>query len=179
VQRTHAAIADAVRSLFAEEGWDAVTHQRVAERAGYGRNTVYRHFPDRTALLTHGGKFGEVNHAPITGDLRTDLIAELQAFRRELFDGIVGRIIAAMVDRADRDPEIEPMRDRLIATGAGQTAMLVEQAIAAGRMRAEVSVDDHVANLCGPLVYARLCQVRPPDDAAIEHLVDLHLAPPR
>ena len=91
VQRTHAAVADAVRELFVEEGWDAVTHQRVAERAGYGRNTVYRHFPDRTSLLAHGGNFGDVHHAPITGDLRADLVAELTAFRRELFDGIVGR----------------------------------------------------------------------------------------
>jgi AcrR family transcriptional regulator len=175
VQRTHADIGDAVRALFAEEGWDAVTHQRVAERAGYGRNTVYRHFPDRTALLSHGGNFGEVHHAPITGDLRADLIAELVAFRRELFDGIVGRIIAAMVERADRDPEIEPMRDRLITAGNGQTADLVRDAIAQGRMSAEVSVDDHVANLCGPLIYARLCQSRRPTDAAIEHLVEQHL----
>lgn len=176
VQRTHAAIADAVRALFAEEGWDAVTHQRVAEQAGYGRNTVYRHFPDRSSLLAHGGNFGDVHHARITGDLRVDLIAELQAFRRELFDGIVGRIIAAMVERADRDPEIEPLRDQLVATGSRQTATLIEEAIADGRMSAGISVADHVANLCGPLVYARLCQGRPPDDEAIEYLVDRHLA---
>lgn len=177
VQRTHAAIADAVRALFADEGWDAVTHQRVAEHAGYGRNTVYRHFPDRTSLLAHGGNFGDVHHAAVTGDLRVDLVAELQSFRRELFDGIVGRIIAAMVERADRDPEIEPMRDQLVAAGSRQTATLVEQAIVATRMSAGISVADHVANLCGPLVFARLCQSRRPDNAAIEHLVDQHLAP--
>ncbi len=176
VQRTHAVVAEAVRTLFAEEGWEAITHQRVAERTGLGRNTVYRHFPDRTALLAHGGNFGDLHHGPITGDLRAYLTAELQAFRRELFDGIVGRIIAAMVERADRDPEIEPMRTQLVTTGAQQMFGLVRQAIHENRMRADISVDDHVANLCGPLIYARLCQARPPDDAAIAHLVDVHLA---
>lgn len=175
VRRTHAAVAEAVRALFVEEGWDAVTHQRVAAKAGYGRNTVYRHFPDRTALLAHGGNFGEVHHAPVTGDLRADLIAELAAFRRELFDGIVGRIIAAMVERADRDAEIAPMRNQLVASGSRQTAALVADAVADGRMSSDVSIDDHVANLCGPLVYARLCQSRSPNDEAIEHLVDSHL----
>lgn len=176
MERTHAVIGEAVRALFAEEGWEAITHQRVAERTGLGRNTVYRHFPDRTALLAHGGNFGDVHHGPITGDLRTDLTAELQAFRRELFDGIVGRIIAAMVERADRDPEIEPMRTQLVSTGAQQMFSLVRQAVHENRMRADISVEDHVANLCGPLIYARLCQSRPPDDEAIAHLVDVHLA---
>lgn len=177
VVRTHAAIADAVRELLVEEGWDAVTHLRVAERSGHGRNTVYRHFPDRTALLAHGGNFHDVHHAPVTGDLRVDLIAELVAFRTALFDGVVGQIIGAMVERADRDPEIIPMRDRLVEIGASQTARLIEGAIGAGRVDADVDVADHVAALCGPLVYARLCQGRPPTDRAIEHLVDSRLTP--
>ncbi len=177
VRRTKADIARAVQELFVAEGWDAITHQRIAEHAGYGRNTVYRHFPDRTALLLHSGHFDDVHHAPVTGDLRTDLVAELIVFRRELFDGIVGRIIAAMVERAGRDPEVQPMRDELVAVGARQTAELVEQAINEGRMSDRIPIEDHVANLCGPLVYARLCQDRPPNDAAIEHLVDTHLRP--
>ena len=177
VVRTRADVARAVQELFVAEGWDAITHQRVADHAGYGRNTVYRHFPDRTALLLHGGRFHQVHHAPVTGELRTDLIAELVVFRRELFEGIVGRIMGAIVERADREPEIRPIRDQLVAVGARQTRELIAEAIAAGRMSETISVDDHVANLCGPLVYARLCQERPPTDDAIAHLVDANLAP--
>lgn len=176
--RTRAAIGDAVRELFAEEGWDAITHQRVAERAGTGRNTVYRHFPDRTSLLLHAGNFDDVHHAPITGDLRVDLIEELKGFRRELFDGIVGNVIAAMVERADHDPEIGPMRDALVEAGSRQTADLIGAAVAEGRMSDTVSVDDLLAQLCGPLVFARLCQGVRPTDRAVEHLVDTHLTPP-
>lgn len=176
VARTHADVAEAVRALFLEEGWDAITHQRVAERAGYGRNTIYRHFPDRTALLSHGGGYTDVHHAPITGDLRTDLIAELHAFRRELFEGIVGQIMAAIVERADRDAEIGPIRDRLVEAGAAQTRSLISEAIACGRMSGRLDVDEHTALLCGPMIYARFCQGEPPSDEMIEHLVDTFLA---
>ncbi len=175
VVRTRRAIGDAVAALFVAEGWDGVTHQRVADHAGVGRNTVYRHFPDRTSLLLHGGHFDDVHHAPITGDLRVDLIEELKAFRRELHDGIVGNLIAAMVERADHDSEIEPMRDALIAAGTRQTIQLIEAAQGAGRMTDAVDAIDMVAFLCGPLIYARLCLDTPVSDAAIEHLVDTHL----
>lgn len=83
-----------------------------------------------------------------------------------------------MIERADRDPEIEPIRDQLVAAGTRQTADLVRQAIATGRLSDAVEVEDHVANLCGPLVHARLCRGTPMNDQALEYLVDLHLRPP-
>ena len=45
------AILDAVAALIHEEGAASVTHQRVAERAGVGRATVYRHWPNPADLL--------------------------------------------------------------------------------------------------------------------------------
>ncbi|MEM8705408.1 MAG: TetR/AcrR family transcriptional regulator [Actinomycetota bacterium] len=177
VTRTHQLVGDAVRVLLVAEGWDAVTHQRVAEHTGLGRNTVYRHFPDRTALLSHGGNFADaVHHAPVTGDVRVDLEAELRSFRRELFDGVVGTIIAAIVERADRDPEVLPIRDQLVEAGARQTAHLVQEGQRQGLIAANRDVADVVAALCGPLLYARLCQGRPPSDAEIARIVDGQLA---
>ncbi len=42
--RSRAKILDAVREILFAEGAEAVTHQRVAEVAGVGRATVYRHW---------------------------------------------------------------------------------------------------------------------------------------
>lgn len=176
VVHTHAVVGKAVRALLVEEGWDAITHQRVAERSGLGRNTVYRHFPDRLALLAHGGNFVDGgHHAPITGEVRADLVAELRCFRQELFDGIVGTIIGAIVERANRDPEMTPLRDRLVAMGARQTADLVRTGMAEGLIDGDREIDDVVAALCGPLLYARLCHGRAPSDEAIDAIVDAQL----
>lgn len=178
ISRTREAVGDAVRELLVEEGWDAVTHQRVAERSGYSRNTVYRHFPDRTALISHGGHFDDaVHHHQPTGDLRVDMIGELRTFRTVLFDGVVGTIIASMVERAERDPDTVEMRDRLVAAGAALTFDLVATARAHDRLAPDIvrqGVDDAdiVSMLCGPVLYARLCQGRPPSDEMIEAVVD-------
>jgi AcrR family transcriptional regulator len=50
VVRNRARIVAAAEAVFREHG-AAVPLDRVAERAGVGRGTLYRHFPDRTALI--------------------------------------------------------------------------------------------------------------------------------
>lgn len=47
---TRRAILDATLALLAE-GEGAFTYERLATRAGVARQTLYTHFPDRTALL--------------------------------------------------------------------------------------------------------------------------------
>ncbi|CAM5615080.1 TetR/AcrR family transcriptional regulator [Streptomyces aurantiogriseus] len=49
--RTRAATLAAATELLAEGGPENVTHATVTQRAGIGRATVYRHWPDRQTLL--------------------------------------------------------------------------------------------------------------------------------
>lgn len=51
VQRTEEALARAVIALTLERGYAAVTIRDIAERAGIGYATFFRHFPDKEALL--------------------------------------------------------------------------------------------------------------------------------
>ncbi|MDX1511572.1 MAG: TetR/AcrR family transcriptional regulator [Nitriliruptorales bacterium] len=44
-------VLDAVAELIASDGVFDFTVQQVADRAGVSHRTIYRHFPDRTALL--------------------------------------------------------------------------------------------------------------------------------
>lgn len=46
-----ARVLDAAHALVAERGWGACTIAAVAARAGMATGTVYRHVPDKTALL--------------------------------------------------------------------------------------------------------------------------------
>ena len=49
---THQRIVEAAVALHQEVGGEAATISLIAQRAGVGRPTVYRHFPDERALLT-------------------------------------------------------------------------------------------------------------------------------
>jgi len=51
VQRTRDLVLDALTGLLSELPSDEITTREIAERAGVSQPTVYRHFPDRTALL--------------------------------------------------------------------------------------------------------------------------------
>jgi AcrR family transcriptional regulator len=50
-QRTRDLILDALTELLSELPADEITTREIARRAGVSQPTVYRHFPDRNALL--------------------------------------------------------------------------------------------------------------------------------
>jgi len=50
-ERTRSLILDALTELLRDHPADEVTTRQVAERAGVSQPTVYRHFPDRSALI--------------------------------------------------------------------------------------------------------------------------------
>jgi AcrR family transcriptional regulator len=50
-QRTRELILDALTELLATHAADEISTRAIAERAGVSQPTVYRHFPDRPALL--------------------------------------------------------------------------------------------------------------------------------
>lgn len=51
VRKTRDLILDALTELLADRRSDEITTREIAAQAGVSQPTVYRHFPDRTALL--------------------------------------------------------------------------------------------------------------------------------
>jgi AcrR family transcriptional regulator len=99
---------EAVRALLGSEGVRGVTLERVAQEAGVGSATVYRHFGDRAGLVrAFAAEFsprqalGQIEAAP-SGDLRADLVTlatQLIRFVRDNHDLVRLRFSA--------DPESE------------------------------------------------------------------------
>ncbi len=52
VRRTRAALLAAFRQLFLEEGYEAITPDRIAAAAGVGRSTFYEHHGGKADLLS-------------------------------------------------------------------------------------------------------------------------------
>ncbi len=80
-------ILSAARELAAEEGWQAVTTRKVAERIEYSQSTIYEYFENKEALLLALLRFGyeqliEVVQAAFasTDDPEARLLAMTEAY---------------------------------------------------------------------------------------------------
>ncbi|MFI7387247.1 TetR/AcrR family transcriptional regulator [Streptomyces sp. NPDC049813] len=84
--RVRAQVLDAVRAELAEGGYEALTLERVAARAGVHRATVYRRWRDVGGLLVDViAAAGEMDwRPPDTGSLRGDLTALNQEIQESL-----------------------------------------------------------------------------------------------
>lgn len=178
VVRTRGAVLEAGARLLFTEGWHAVTHLRVSEEAGVGRATVYRHWPTVEDLLTdvlvdcqEPWEAGES-----TGDLRADLIAELETLVGALQTSKLPEIMVAAMERAPRDPRIRAMHDSMTRISRGPVWTVVEAAIKDGQLDAGVDEPTAAAHTLGPILYQRLFNNTPITRADIERTVDAFLA---
>lgn len=176
VRRTKADVSRAASELLLEHGWDRVTHAHVAERAGYSRATIYKHWPKQHDLLRAAfGHMGSMPHGERTGDLRDDLISEMEAFRRVLVDGQFSRATAALAERATASADVAAVRDTFLGGGQQLLRDRLTDALTAGDIEvadARVAAD----MLSGALVWrvVMLGESVPPSYVVV--LVDTALA---
>lgn len=123
---THRAILDAAWSLTAEGGWQAVSVDAIAARAGVGKRTVYRWWPGKAAVmleafLDHARSTPARVPAPGLAEL---LRAHARHFVDLYVDTELGRVLAGLLGAAQLDPDfaahlrehfVEPRREPLRA----------------------------------------------------------------
>ena len=157
VTRTRHAVLAAAREVLLDEGWEGVTLGRVAERSGYARTTLYRHWPQRLDLLRDLiREEARLAHTTPTGDLRDDLVAELEAFRSAVTSTGLGRVMIAIGQQARDDAELADLNRSMRAEGARVLEAIVVDAVAAGDLPRGLRADAAVAQLVGPVLFRYL-----------------------
>lgn len=171
VVRTREAVRAAVRSLVQRAGFEAVSHQQVAEEADVGRATLYRHWPQRTDLLLEAIAEPEPPRDwQSSGDLATDLAEGLGRLRRTLDSPLVPGLVA-LIGRAEWDLELRETKLELLAAGTAGLRRALEAGIAREEVPASLDVDTAIARLAGPLLYRRILAHAPIDDAFVEQII--------
>ena len=175
---THLAILDAARELMTESGFAGLTIEGIAERAGVGKTTIYRRWPDK-ANLVMDAFFTCANPKlafPDTGTLREDLLRQMRALIRE-FNGPTGQTIASLMAGMQSDAALaEAFRQQWIEARRAESRAVVERSQARGELRADIEPDVLLDALHGPLYFRLLTQYAPLNAAFAERLVDLVLS---
>ena len=174
-------IVAAAADLLADVGYDAMTMDAIAARAGVSKATIYRRWSGKAPLVldTIRSRGFPLGDAEDTGTLRGDLLAlflQLQSLLdEESLDHLAG-VLVAMRSDADLAAEI---REQLLAGWARGIRQVVERAVDRGEVPPRGDDALELFSRVGPsIVMLRFLTADGPIDAAfMAQLVDDILLP--
>ncbi|HEU5159941.1 MAG TPA: TetR/AcrR family transcriptional regulator [Streptosporangiaceae bacterium] len=178
-ERADKAIIDATLALLLEEGGVAgVTIEAVAARAGVGKTTIYRRWPNKEALIIDALASLKEPDPELAGvSVRDDLVALTRTLGVEKRDRQRVGVFWSVFGHGDRHPElhgrftrdvVEPRRERMRA--------VLRRGIETGELRPDIDIDLVMWLLMGAIVHrARAYGVGPAPDDFAEQIVDTAL----
>ncbi len=171
--RSREAILAAGRALLVEHGPEAVTHAQVADRAGVGRATVYRHWPRAHDLLSE-----VMAQVPFpfftdrTSPTRAWLRASMVAIAEELHLVEVRAVATTLIHASQWDEALDARRRAFAETVAERVGSALLDAEAEGEVWLRVPASSAAAVLLGPLFYRATIERGSLDDGVVDASLD-------
>jgi TetR/AcrR family transcriptional regulator, regulator of autoinduction and epiphytic fitness len=177
IERSRIAILQAAVEELAEVGYGRVRMESVAARAGVAKSTLYRHWPDKLALIADAFETFHEQMVPDLGDLPTkDAVALLIRHVAEIVvDSTFSRCIPALIEGAERDPRVREFHHRYSAERRQALIDLIARGIGRGEIPPGVDPELATVTLLGAVFYRRLMTAAPFDPREAGELVDLVL----
>jgi AcrR family transcriptional regulator len=169
----------AARSLLDEGGVAAVTMEAVAARAGVGKPSLYRNWPNAQALAMAALMSGPAAGAEPAegGDPLTALRGDLQALARR-FASPAGRNAAMLLATAEAETELtKAFRSYVVMTSREAARRRLQRATAEDRLRPAPDLEVVLDIIFGPLFFRLLMGHAALDAGFVDAVLDHALAP--
>lgn len=170
--KLHQAILEAAVCLVLKNGFRAVTMEAIAEKAGVGRMTIYRRWPNKAAVVMDAFVArvdSETLFAPaksFTESIRLQMRTMAKAFR-----GQDGALIRALLAEAQFDPELaSALRERWTMPRRRMAIKHFQEGIRSGALRADVDPDVMIDVLYAPLYYRLQMGTGPLSNAYVDDI---------
>jgi len=173
------AILRATIDELLESGYEALTMDRVAQRAGTNKNAIYRRWPSRAALAVAAYRELNVADQPLadTGTLRGDTLELLRRANRS-WTSPAGQLRRSLFAGVAHDPELLALiQERANDAGSAMWLTVVARAVARGEVLAN-ALHPRVATVAIVLLrneYVTRGPVSVPDDVLVEIVDDVYL----
>jgi len=181
-ERSRQAILAATRELISEIGYEKLSIEAIAARAGVGKQTIYRWWPSKgrvifdSILALSAEADGQEIALPDTGDIKADLELVMRATVAEFADPGFEGPIRALNTEIINDPELAAQySDQLARPLDDAKKARLRSAQQAGQLDAEADLDLVLEVLYAPLFQRWLLRTGPLTPEYADALVDITL----
>lgn len=162
-EEARARILQGALELLEESGYSNITTDSIAERAGASKATIYRWWPNKSAVLLEALREAVAQETPFpdTGDLAEDIRIQLRNFST-LLTGPRGRSFAGFIGAAQSDPEIaESFRTVWVEPRRRQAKTVLRKHQERGSLGKDVDLGHLLDLLYGPFYFRLLAGHQP------------------
>lgn len=173
-ERAHRAILDAAIALVAERGYENVSIEAIAHRAGVGKQTIYRWWPSKGAVVLEALDSGlaTVVDFPDSGDIVADLRAQLLGVTRLLGGTEVGAVYQGLIAAAQSDHTLSQAHlDQVIRPATEAAHRRLALARDRGELRSGVDDQAIIDMLYGAVYYRLLLHTRAIEPEQVDALL--------
>lgn len=173
-ESSRTAILGAALELLREQGYAAVTVEGIAARAGAGKQTIYRWWPSKGAVVFEAllDALRVDLRFEDTGDLQADLTTQVAALAR-IFTSPDGRHLASLIGGAQSDEDLARAMVRNWLLPRRQVAKeFLRRAQDRGQLRRDLDVEVAVDVIYAGLYYRLLLRYVPLNEDYATAVVD-------
>jgi AcrR family transcriptional regulator len=171
----HRAILDATAHLIGEGGYSALTIEKVAERAAVARQTVYRRWPTKLALVIDLlGQVSESAPLPDTGSVSSDLHALYRRYSKAIMTS-GGPIMPGLVAESLYNEELARIVRAYLMKRRAAAIALIERGVERGEIAPDVKPELLIDLLSGFAWYRRIIAHIPINEKDGGMMVDILL----
>jgi AcrR family transcriptional regulator len=168
-------ILDAVLGLLSDgQSAAAISIEAVAAKAGVGKATIYRRWPNKAALLIDAVRSMKGPLPELAGvSVREDLIALIKANRTPRAQRY-SKVTACLLPELNRDDELARLYHEFLEPRREVARQVLRRGIATGELRADLDVELTQLMLSAPGMVQSMLRMTPsvPDERFAETLVD-------
>jgi AcrR family transcriptional regulator len=167
------AILEAAVEMFAEVGFEGLTVEGVAARAGVGKATIYRRYPGKVDLVVAAAaSFTQPQlPPPDTGTTRGDLAALVAGLITILATTPLGRALPTLLAARTRVPVLDIAYAEIVAGKRARSAVVIRRAIERGDLRPDVDPEFVIDSFVSPIFYRFLITNAPLDATFANEIV--------
>lgn len=172
-EKTKKAILTAAYDLLLENGFGAVTIEKISEKAGVSKATIYKWWSNKAAVVMDAFFDAAVERLPIpnTGSTINDMIIQVNNLAKFLISR-EGKIINEIIAEGQFDKKLaEVYRTIYFKPRRLDSRHILERGISRGELRKDLDIELVIDLIFGPLFYRLLITGDIVDEDFIKNLV--------